>query len=508
MPRRPRATDSQAHDGQVLIILAVSMVVLLGFLAAAVDVGLLLAQRRGAQNAVDAAALAVADAVYSGVTSTTTLDAMAAYYVQQNGVGETPTVTLSLSGSPQQVSVDVTHAVSKAFLGAIDAGPWQVHAHAVAALEPVPKDYALLALDTSGGYPVNLTGNVNINVVGGGAMSNSGMQCTGNDSLTADLTVDAHTGFRKTGNCGFSGTQGSTPNAPVVPDPLAGVPPPPAPSVPTTQTVAACTQSGPAGSKSWTCPPGQHTQSLSVVGNGNSITFQAGNHELVNSSVSTTGNSNPIFFNPGTYYLQNSSITLTGNNTTMQFAPGTYNFYVSGGSVTFTGNNSGYVGNGTQVNFYFKNSNVTFTGNTTTYFPPGIYYFDNSNLSMTGNSTIVGQNVFFYFVNGAGWSSTGNTSYSFTASSTALYPGMQPHLLIYSDRGNTGSFSMTGNAGTLLDGIIYLPDTRLTMTGNASGTWARGQLIVKDLTATGNANVQVDYQDYVQVNVPAVYLIQ
>ena len=56
-------------SGQTLIYVAISMIVLLGFVALAVDVGYLYAERRHMQNAADAGALEAARALCFGVTS-------------------------------------------------------------------------------------------------------------------------------------------------------------------------------------------------------------------------------------------------------------------------------------------------------------------------------------------------------------------------------------------------------------------------------------------------------
>lgn len=63
----------KSDSGQVLIVTALSMTVLLGFVGFATDVGVLLHSRRSLQTAADAAALAAAnEALYEGTPSTVT----------------------------------------------------------------------------------------------------------------------------------------------------------------------------------------------------------------------------------------------------------------------------------------------------------------------------------------------------------------------------------------------------------------------------------------------------
>lgn len=61
------------ESGQVLVVIALSVTVLLGFVAFATDIGLMLRQRRVVQTAADAAALAgAAESLYEGTPSTVT----------------------------------------------------------------------------------------------------------------------------------------------------------------------------------------------------------------------------------------------------------------------------------------------------------------------------------------------------------------------------------------------------------------------------------------------------
>ena len=81
----------KAESGQILIITALSMAVLLGFMAIAIDVGLLFNARRKLQNAVDAAATSGAiDYMFNGSQTSATAAATAALHA--NGFSVTPTV--------------------------------------------------------------------------------------------------------------------------------------------------------------------------------------------------------------------------------------------------------------------------------------------------------------------------------------------------------------------------------------------------------------------------------
>ena len=101
-----------APRGQVLVIFAVLVVVLLGFAGVAIDVGRMTAERRHTQAAVDAGALAACRALIAGQT-----DAVAATTAQQ--------VTLAnLQNSPAGASATIASPPSYADLdgsGAVDA---------------------------------------------------------------------------------------------------------------------------------------------------------------------------------------------------------------------------------------------------------------------------------------------------------------------------------------------------------------------------------------------------
>ncbi len=68
LPNWLRVKQSEVNSGQALLIIAISMVALIGLIGLAIDGGRLLVLRRDAQNAADAAALASSYALCSGGT--------------------------------------------------------------------------------------------------------------------------------------------------------------------------------------------------------------------------------------------------------------------------------------------------------------------------------------------------------------------------------------------------------------------------------------------------------
>lgn len=535
----------RSDDGQVVILFALFSLVLVGILALAVDTGYLLSERRETQAAVDAASLAGAVAMLNGA-SDSEIEATVDSYLLANGVdpdeATVHTVTPTGDENEGEVFVEIQRPVQRFFLGAVYTGPWETSAQATSAVEDGdPALYALLALDQDGD-PIDIVGNADIDILGGGAMSNGRAACVGSGGLDAETTVDANRGFHEVGNCEFSGDEGKNPAAPIAEDPLADVPPPPQPAKPSApggNNVSCTPNNGGSGNNvAITCPAGRYTSDIQVTGNdgtvnfsGNSYRFSSGvdvkltgNRPRVTFGSSAgnnifyfeggdlelTGNNPTATFWPGTYYFgRGGSFKLTGNEPTIEFKPGRYTFYMDESDLSFTGNSLAIYPDASEVYFYFKDADFTATGNANnTTIPPGIYHFDGGDIKMTGNSKIYGHDVFFFLENGAKWNVTGNSRYELTASETELYDGMLPGMLIYSDRDNETEFTYVGNSSTFMRGVIYLPAAKLSLTGNASGLWAEGQVIVNRFEATGNIHLDIQFRDYVDFAQPAVYLVE
>lgn len=243
-PRRERQRY-RSHPGQVLILYAVGFVMLLGFVALAIDVGHLLAQKRAVQNAADAAAMAAGrflsqtgrPDIATNQAKTVALD-----YSEANGYKNQPGKTeIDVTPTASEVTVTVKHEVSKFFLGAVYPGPWRVTATATARLSADPGPYALIALGEApqpgivfgglGGNQNGVTIKCDPPVAGCGSIgSNSDITLNGNvngdigGAVGAVGSVTGLPGTFKAGGGVFSG-QG------IIDDPLSPrdnpLPPPP-----------------------------------------------------------------------------------------------------------------------------------------------------------------------------------------------------------------------------------------------------------------------------------------
>ena len=313
--------------GQVLVLMAISMAVMLGFAALAVDVGHLLGARRTAQNAADAAALAGARLLMAG-RSDPEIRAAVTDYAARN-LTESVRITgssVEIDRTAKTVRVRLTADVERFFIGAVYTGDWQARAQAVAKVGAEPGDYALLALEQDDERAIDLRGNVTVQIRDGGAMSNGGMSCNGVARLTADRTVDAHMvpGFYYTGpNCRFQGSQGGTGGMPVVEDPLRDMPAPPAPTVPAQVNPAVVNPPYPCDNQApWVFSAGRYRQNVNCTTHDRDLTFQGGTYRFER-AVSYTGNGT-VTLNSG-FYQFDSGFSVSGN-ATLVLHPGTYVF--------------------------------------------------------------------------------------------------------------------------------------------------------------------------------------
>lgn len=576
----------RAHRGQVLVLLAVGSVILIGFLALAIDVGYLLSQRRGVQNAADAGALAVAVAMLKGEQNAAVLTSTAAYYAEQNGYAVTPTVTPDFPG--KKVTVELTYDVPKFFLGVVYSGRWQTRASAVASVEPEPIDAAILALNPNGSGIVT-SGNTVINVTGGSVMSNSRISTSGYTKIQSTHWVNAHKGFNETGNSNLIGGHGTDQSAPMIPDPFDGkLSPPVMPAfpgnpVPTVNPPpqATCPTGGtqvPVGTYTANCAAPWYPllPSFEFRGdqyrflNGSKIELQASRTVLGNGTFNFVGNNGGISANgsvpgfameggqysflngarinlngtvvdpvvggtfyfsggggftvgsninltltPGTYIFDGGSGFTIGGGGDLNFAPGEYTFYFRGSGLHFSGNTRITAGNNVYVRMYFLDgSQLTMNGSTRFDLPSGEYYFDRSGpgrdckMTINGNTVVAGDNVFFYFGKDCNLTTTGSASYGFTAPTTEIYPGYHPGIFMYAHPANTKQFQWNGSTQAQSVGVIYLPSATLKMSGASTGKVFKGQMIAGQFELGGGNSTELEYEQYVEIDLPAVYLIQ
>ncbi len=248
---------SQAQAGQAILLIALLMVVLIGFTALAVDGGSLFLTERNARNAADAAVLAAtyelcktgdpADAD-PALVEQAALAAAADNHFNNDGITNTVTVqhpptdgdiAADLASASESVKSEYIQVVIQAdaptyLIHFVYQGPSEVTARAVGHCRrerPAFAGYALVALNDAvnvKGIHGGGTGTITIN--NAGALSNStnpsaSITVDGGASLQAEGPIDTAGGFDE------GESISPTPNhiEQTVPDPLANLPEPPNP---------------------------------------------------------------------------------------------------------------------------------------------------------------------------------------------------------------------------------------------------------------------------------------
>jgi hypothetical protein len=279
-----------------MILFALASFVLIGFIALSIDAGFLMAQRRQVQSAADAGALAAAAAIRDGqayVDAGQAYGSLNADVPSGNVAVYVPPISGAYAGLSGYVQVIVEKDVDKFFVGAVYGGDWEVEASAVAGVEDTIRPYALLVLEE----PLDLRGNVSLTINDGSIHVNNDVTRSGTSN-----TVDVDGTLSATGDIESLGswqTGGLRPNLDfIVPDPLAGTPPPAkGPAITSAMlTAAGFTVSGP----KWVC--------------AGVCTLPAGYYHDSNINPSTIEAGGTIILAPGVHFFD-GSMTLSGSNT-------------------------------------------------------------------------------------------------------------------------------------------------------------------------------------------------
>jgi Flp pilus assembly protein TadG len=415
------------ESGQVLVMSALSMTLLLGFMALAIDGGLLFRARRNMQIAADAAAAAAAvDYKYNNSIASAKTAAQTA--ATGNAVTSTTYVTVNdppVNGYHKTIGyteVIISQPVQTAFMGMFGFKNVNIAARAVVGSGVNAGCIWTLARS---GNDVSLTGSgaitaQNCDIYDDSSASNA-LTLTGSGSISAKA-IGIVGSYDKTGSGSITPNPPTTGIAPAA-DPLASLP---APTISTGTCSSSCTPSN-TGSGNLTVQPGTYT-SISNTGSG-TLTLAAGNY-VITGSLTNTG-SGALILGAGNYSI--------------------------GGNFTTTG--SGAVTLGTDSSF-------TVGGN----------------LSLTGSGALTGTGETFYTEGGTTLTGSGNMN--LTAPTSGPYNGV----LVFQARSDTDAMSITGSGGDTIKGIVYAPAAALTLTGSGSMSVSL-DMIVDSLSVTGSGSV-------------------
>src|SRR3972149_6191995 len=195
----PRTSRWKNEDGgQVIVLVAVAVAVLLGIGGLVLDIGMAMVLRGDEQRAADAAALAGATEIFLGGTvSDAELSAQA--FAEENGydsaevVVRVPPKSGKHIGDPNYVEVSIRRTSRPSFIRLPGVDSLAVTARGVAGLNPLPGDYALIVLNRTACKAYDHTSSSNLTIKNGAAIVNSSCEPSayqGGGSLVTGTHLD------------------------------------------------------------------------------------------------------------------------------------------------------------------------------------------------------------------------------------------------------------------------------------------------------------------------------
>lgn len=271
-----------ARRGAAAVIVALCIVPLTGLLAMAVDVGMLYRERRNAQIAADAAAMAYVQERVRGATDANAR-AVALAQADTNGFRDgynratvTPT-TVTWSTTTNAIKIEVKDTVPTLFAGIFRRAKIMVYASAVATYDLDANDNCLYALESSATSALDIDNNGDVTASCGlvvNSTSTSALRMGNNATLTAS-SVSLTGNYSGSGNITGTVRTGVAP----APSPAAAVPDP---------TVGSCTATN------------------YSIGNNATATISPGTY----CNGITLGNNATLHLNTGTYVLKGGNLSL------------------------------------------------------------------------------------------------------------------------------------------------------------------------------------------------------
>lgn len=377
--------EHRKKNGQVLVLVALTLPLMLGFIGFAVDVGILVTEKQKLQVAADSAAIAGAAEINYGDWTSVAQNAASLNGYTNGSNGVTVSVNPSAStvptplygpyaGQPGFLEVIVTESVPTYFMQLFNFPTVPVQTRAVAGLGVSSNCIYILG---GSGETLNMSNNSKLNAPGCGVVVDSNgspaVSVQGSAAITAS-SVSVN-GSATSGNGGSISPAATTGVVPVS-DPLAYLSPP-------SYSASSCTADplthyGQGGS-SYTVGPGSN---YSTTQDGNLVCY---------TSLTLGQNNDTVTLNAGIYVITgamtaNSGTTLGGNGVT---------FYL-------VGNGSVNIQNGATVNFtaptsgsydgilFFQDradTNADYVEGGANSTLKGILYFPSAQLNMANGTT-------------------------------------------------------------------------------------------------------------------------
>jgi hypothetical protein len=512
IPRSQRRL-SLREAGQMLVLAALVLPVLLGFSGLAIDVGMLLKHRTERQRTADAAALAGAQYLaYNPTAPLGYAKQIACDYAEKNGYGNgtcnnsevevyIPPISGPRAGDDSFVEVIIKRTDNTFFLSVVGVQDATVKARAVGGAVPRKRNYALIVLNPTQCNAYNHSSSANININGGGVIVNSdgstaGQSCSAGSGISANqgggsvvsaqnckdkdgVDIPCTLDYHKLGKWQLSNNSQAIPpptKSPPFPDPLTCGPPLGNQAEEYCPRPVACNeQGGPSD-----CVP----RSICSAGTPTSLTMTAINN-VADPAQCRAGDK--LILYPGTYY---GGITLSqGSVKTVEFKAGLY--VLAGG------------GSGSKGGFNCCPTAVTSITSVTHNGLTGVTIFNTDFPSAPSQDGEDGRLCGQMKLTGAG---SVNLEAPIVPHTTILsgYKNMlfwQSETCASYGSGNNPDFVFagSGSGGTwTTSGIIYLPLARLNVSGG--GDFGAVQIIVNRFTYGGSVPINIQFTRYVDTD--------
>ncbi len=460
-------TSRPRERGQILVLFAGGLVLLLLVAALAFDVGMMLVERRDQQNAADAAALA--GARYVLVNEADARDAARRLAIE-NGFDDAdpseivniyiPAIHGRYAGLPGFVEVQIEATRPSIFGGIIGRANWPIGALAVATNYQNPTfPFSMLALDPSACKAIEVSGGGVIEAYANLQSNSNGADCPGDPvgfSRTGGATINVHAPDATCRTVGKFLDEGSGPPITctkaefsfALPDPLRNLPAPAKPLLAAPMT-----------------PVGHTTIPYKNCPGGSPVPSEGSPAECKIPATGGPANQGWILY-PGLYP---AGLEVTQGRT-VYLMPGIY--WIGGGGLDIGGGGS-IVTIGTETDATPNVADAPCAAATTSATLCGGVLIYNSTLPSAAGGPII--------LNSSGAKLKLASFEVPTSDPDAIYNDM----VIFQDRTVTTDVTLNGSASsTVVEGIVYAPGAHVKLNGNG-GTLVVDQVIANTFQING-----------------------
>ncbi|MCL4560282.1 MAG: Tad domain-containing protein [Chloroflexi bacterium] len=227
------------ENGQIAVMMVLSIVAIIGFAALAIDGGMIYADRRNAQNVADASSLAGALSIVKGNKVISTVKSAAFARAAADGfdndtTSNIVTVNYPYDGSSNYIEVIIQSKVDTSLVNVVYSGEiWNTVESVAHVIEdgPIFEGQALVSTSPHANPGIDFNGNGQIKITGGGIFSNSDAN-TPPSSISANKGATSGSVHVDGGSVSSVGYFREQPAGTIYPSPVAGAEPQGLPPVP------------------------------------------------------------------------------------------------------------------------------------------------------------------------------------------------------------------------------------------------------------------------------------